>query len=476
MSVAMGMFTNLLQPRIVRGRQGHSPGPAVSPWLSVQHLCLQRSVNQERQGHSPGSEISAAASGWPAPRTCLVHAGFVLLAFAFSVMIDILLPPEIVLMVVAGMHMRQPLQQRLRSFRATIIDRVLVLPAAAWGKLMPPDTSVTVASQVTASPPSGSKPKPVRKSFLKAPKAADLVPQVARTPQKTRVQRDAPIQVEIRKYTGDASLFSHTFPTEPMWQVQVVHTALPAVTYDLVRNMNDFLAEQHAVNQRIPASVAGLYADLHIKVVLTDGNDPDCVGFVPWRVAFYVAGSAPDRIDFIINLLDNFFAYRQRTEQQRAFPMLEAVYTVTTLAACTVAASDLEISSTLTQSDEFSFCFYEAAPPFGRRLICCVIDIEGSNISALISGNTYPFRTALDDADIGGDYGPADESGIRQYYRVLPSQSMDSFDLATLLATVFKDSLILCSVRTEIEPDTPAAAYVRSLKEKPHLSFIASDR
>ena len=75
---------------------------------------------------------------------------------------------------------------------------------------------------------------------------------------------------------------------------------------------------------------------------------------------------------------------------------------------------------------------------------------------------------------LGGDYGPADESDHHEYYRVLPARDMGSFDLSTLLATVFKDSIVLRSIRTEVAPDTPGASYARSLKAKSNLCFIGS--
>ena len=341
--------------------------------------------------------------------------------------------------------------------------------------MTPLDSAGQMSSQESQSPGSATGKKTVRKSFLKSPKAADLKPQVQqRAAKKDRAQVDAPIHVQICRYTRDASLFVHTFPVEPMWQVQVVHDAIPSVTFDLVRQFNGFLAGQHAANPRIPGSLADLYSTCDIKLVLTDSNDPDGVGFVMWRVAFYVAGPAPERVDFTINLLDNFFAYRKQTETVRPFPALEAVYTVATTARYTVQAEHFELPSTVTNSDDMRFPFTAAAPPFGRRVVCCVIDIEDNAVSAVISGNTWPFRAALDAAGIGGDYGPADEDGHREYYRVMPSQAMDEFDLAATLDNLFKGTMIVCSVRETPAAESAGAEYVKSLKEQSHLYFPSS--
>ena len=187
-----------------------------------------------------------------------------------------------------------------------------------------------------------------------------------------------------------------------------------------------------------------------------------------WRVAFYVAGPAPERVDFAISLLDNFFAYRRRTETVRPFPVLEAVYTVATTAQYTVQAENFELPSTVTASDDMRFPFTAAAPPFGRRVVCCIVDFEDDAVSAVISGNTWPFRAALDAAGIGGDYGPADEDGHREYYRVIPSQAMEEFDLAATLDTLFKGTMIMCSIRENPADDSAGAEYVQRLTEQPH--------
>eukprot|EP00974_Lingulodinium_polyedra_P094858 9193114-Lingulodinium_polyedra.AAC.1 len=139
-----------------------------------------------------------------------------------------------------------------------------------------------------------------------------------------------------------------------MWQVQVIHDAVPSVTFDIVRNFNAFLAAQHAQNPAFPGTLAELYTACKIKLVITDGNDPDGVGFVQWRIAFYVAGLPGECVNFTVNLLDNFFDHRKKTESERPFPALEATYIVTTSANCSVGTEDLEIPSTLRLSNNFT--------------------------------------------------------------------------------------------------------------------------
>ena len=338
--------------------------------------------------------------------------------------------------------------------------------------LVPPSVPSAASSDGRPSQVASPKQLPVRKTLLKAPRASDLSPQVkTRKPPSQPTAREAPIQVDVRRYTEDASYFVQTFPSDTMWQVQVVHDARPSVVYNIVRLFNEFLVETHATNDAVPGSLGTLFEQHHIKLVLTDKNDPDSVGFVQWRVAFYVAGTALN-LRFALDLLDHFFRYRERTETDRPFARLQAVYTITTLLDTTLSANDFEVPSTVVRADVFQFPFYAAAPPFGRRLICCIFDVDGDNISAVVTGNTYPFRALLDAAEIGGDYAPADDDGRKDYFRVFPSEPVDHCSISATLAAVFKGSTILCAVRGAVEPDSPAANLLDELRGQTHLEFV----
>ena len=45
-----------------------------------------------------------------------------------------------------------------------------------------------------------------------------------------------------------------------------------------------------------------------IRLVVADSNDPDGIGFVQWRVAFYVAGSEGAVLNWL-NLFDDFLVW-----------------------------------------------------------------------------------------------------------------------------------------------------------------------
>ena len=69
---------------------------------------------------------------------------------------------------------------------------------------------------------------------------------------------------------------------------------------------------------------------------------------------------------------------------------------------------------------------------------------------------------------------PPDDDGRREYYRVLPSQAMEEFDLAATLSRLFKGSIVLCILRADPPADSSGAEYVKKLKAQSNLAFLTS--
>ena len=71
-----------------------------------------------------------------------------------------------------------------------------------------------------------------------------------------------------------------------LFQIQMEHQARPSALFNVRDSFNDFLKEmaQDGDNQGgYPASLETLQSKAGAKLVLTDRNDPDNVGFVQWR-------------------------------------------------------------------------------------------------------------------------------------------------------------------------------------------------
>ena len=54
---------------------------------------------------------------------------------------------------------------------------------------------------------------------------------------------------------------------------------------------NDFLKSKHSAENQLPQTVQELANRAGIRLVVADAKDPEMVGFVQWRVAFYVSFS-----------------------------------------------------------------------------------------------------------------------------------------------------------------------------------------
>ena len=59
--------------------------------------------------------------------------------------------------------------------------------------------------------------------------------------------------------------------------------------FGIRESFQDFLKDAGSKSEDVPQKLEDLAAS-GIRLVITDKNDPDGVGFVQWRVAFYVAG------------------------------------------------------------------------------------------------------------------------------------------------------------------------------------------
>jgi hypothetical protein len=79
----------------------------------------------------------------------------------------------------------------------------------------------------------------------------------------------------------------------------------------LSRSFNDFL--QQAARDKsdgYPKALDDL-SKAGIRLVIADSNDPDSVGFVQWRVSFYVAGDDGSVLNFM-SLFDDYLVWKAK--------------------------------------------------------------------------------------------------------------------------------------------------------------------
>ena len=258
----------------------------------------------------------------------------------------------------------------------------------------------------------------------------------------------------------------------PLWQIQLEHAAVPSVTYKIRDNFNEFLRDVSEKNKSCPTSLQDLEQGAGARLVVTDRSDPEDVGFVQWRPAFYVAG---DLNNFLL-LLDAWFVHKESNMAQDQ-PFEVHLYPHVSVDIAT-PWEDLEYKhySRNDPAADLPLSLFEAQPVVGRRIVVFNIQTNGPNeISIVITGNTWSFRSRLDAFGIQGAYLQG-EGDKRTYVRVLKaidvSEESQQLRMIELLgAAVFNNLAIKASVDEEPEADTAVAAFLERLRAVPSLHF-----
>ena len=98
-----------------------------------------------------------------------------------------------------------------------------------------------------------------------------------------RLPAVAPFNVCVYKDTdkaGDCWPMFRDYTGWRLYQVQIAHEARPSIVFNLRNSFEECLKEQSTDQPGYPISIAALADESGIKLVITDNNDPDHVGFV----------------------------------------------------------------------------------------------------------------------------------------------------------------------------------------------------
>ena len=90
------------------------------------------------------------------------------------------------------------------------------------------------------------------------------------------------------------------------------HAAQGSICTRLRDGFAEFLLAANSQSSDVPESIQQLEKDAGIRIVIADRQDPEDVGFVQWRAAFYVAGSLPNAL----MLLDDFFQFKAKSRER----------------------------------------------------------------------------------------------------------------------------------------------------------------
>ena len=302
----------------------------------------------------------------------------------------------------------------------------------------------------------------------------------------SRLPETAPVTVTIYKYTNSAADFVNGAAEDrPLYQVMVSHPARPSVAYNMVYRMNSFL---QAMAQRDPTWPDSLYIlrNSHgVSSIPTRTVDPDDVGYVPYRPAFYVEeDSTGERLENFMNLMDEFFAHLQGSDEFTG-PLEETIEPHEGVVLPNFEAQSLvHVPTSLRDAQmELSLKIFDAYPPNGqseaRHLVRASIQIESDDTMGVVfSGKTFPFRRRFEDAGVGGTALGEEGMENRPYIRVVEPLDVAAPDARERIKGIFGATVLKAAATMVVVEDvvpaagTPVAEFINELRRIPSLHFV----
>ncbi len=305
-------------------------------------------------------------------------------------------------------------------------------------------------------------------------RVSQLSPKAAPRHATSTLPPTADIEVSILPYAASAQDVASSLPTEPLWQVQVQHTAKPSVLSKLLNSFTAFLTHLRGTNDEVPETIQELKTENGIIITLSGLDDPLEVGWIQWRVAFYVVGDISALKEAVMMLLA-FFDHRRQHADDASAPFPAKLHIQLRCTDAIKAGLPLDAAATpheLVINTPPCFGAFEAAPPFGKTVLILQAEFEHATIAGIFRGNTYPYRAAFEAASI---YGTKLESS-GEYVRVLQPVNVEEergrvWVLNDLLHNILRASAVQVRIVQPPPQDSPAADLVSLLREQPQVQI-----
>ena len=289
-----------------------------------------------------------------------------------------------------------------------------------------------------------------------------------------------------------------------LYQIQMTHGARPSALFNVRDGFNDFLKMAQDGDSAPPASLELLQSQAGVKLVLTDRNDPDEVGFIQWRrvsshvfhasvvvvmrvcfclgictlrvlcrrAAFYVAG-ADGCVKNFMCLFDEWIAWKSKQmakEIEVNIHQRQGEAEVDSEFVDGLTYEHYTFHEPAEAGEALPLLWKECQPCIGKRVVTLHLQIESNtHLSALWSGNTWQFRQRLDEAGVKGAYIEAEgQEDKRTYFRIM--KSLDASEgiekLTGVLTNVFRNMAMRAVVEGELADDSHTAEFVAELKKE----------
>lgn len=206
-------------------------------------------------------------------------------------------------------------------------------------------------------------------------------------------------------------------------------------------------------------------------------DTPPVGTFVPWRIAWYVAGDSAECIENFMFLMDSFFFHRVEQSQK------DVDVHVYQPGKQTLNADFFEELSHKSYEfhgadEEAPLKFFEAQPVTSKRVLTITIQpSSGTHVSIMIGGSTWAFRDALSEAGVSGGY--IDEEGgkeqKRRYFRCIKdldvTEKKRRGELQGIVDNVFNNQAVLCRIDPAPEEGSEVEEWISELKEVYNMHF-----
>lgn len=301
-------------------------------------------------------------------------------------------------------------------------------------------------------------------------RAADVVLTSTSSGRTTGGCSDGPptpaVRCTVTPYGLSGQHVSRHFPeTGRVWQVQIEHAAKPSITFGILKNWLEFKNSlRRAAGKEDAPTLEGLEKEEGLRLILTGAEDEhayvalttmlstgrSCHAFVPrarfgykqWQCGFYAhdpAGTG-ERLGALLHDIAAFVAFARGTASYRngALPELQWA---TRCAAVAVTLEDALKESPWARTAIAAHVF-DMHPPLGKAGL--VLSLEGvpdtDTVNLLFTGNTWPWRAALDGIGVAGGY-IEEANGAKTYVRMLNGVRVAEPDDASRLRLLFHDTL-----------------------------------
>ena len=288
-----------------------------------------------------------------------------------------------------------------------------------------------------------------------------------------------------------------------LYQIQIEHAARPSVTFGLREAFNAFLKHANGKSEEIPSLLDNL-ASSGIRLVISDKQDPDGVGFVQWRCGFYCAGDEGALSNFMC-LLDQFISWKAHQLAKDVEVHVHPHSSVEDIACedaleleykhyvhhdaaskglplkwceCQPVIGKKVVTMEATEENPLTLpTTHTRVGPVGVGIVTQVQPVSDQVVSFLWMGQTWSFRSALDAADIRGAYCEASGEGDnlqtgRQYYRTCQVDlAGEQSKIKDVITEIFHNLAMRVKVRHAPEEGSAVAALITELRGLDNLFF-----